>query len=124
MRKSTPLDGTSVGDVSRFSRPEQLAAYAGVVPRVHESGGKRRYGGLRTEANRYLKWAFVEAANICFRLRRRYPQRHTSRLYERVARRRGHQKAIGAVARHLAEAAYWVRARKEEYREPGSSTGA
>jgi len=115
---------TEVGDVSRFSRPEQLAAYAGVVPRVHESGGKRRYGGLRTEANRYLKWAFVEAANICFRLRRRYPQRHTSRLYERVARRRGHQKAIGAVARHLAEAAYWVLARKEEYREPGSSTGA
>ena len=36
---------------------------------LHESGGKRRYGGLRTEANRYLKWAFLEAANACCRLR-------------------------------------------------------
>lgn len=56
---------TEVGDVSRFPGPEQLAAYAGVVPRVHESGGRRRYGPLRTDANRYLKWAFVEAANVC-----------------------------------------------------------
>jgi hypothetical protein len=91
---------------------------------VQESGGRRRYGPLRTDANRYLKWAFVEAANACCRVRRRYPQRHVSRLYERVARRRGHQKAIGAVARHLAEAACWVLKGKEEYREPGSSTGA
>jgi transposase len=32
---------TEVGDVSRFPGPEQLAAYAGVVPRVQESGGTR-----------------------------------------------------------------------------------
>ncbi len=115
---------TEVGDVSRFAGPHQLAAYAGVVPRVVESGGKRRYGGLRPDANRYLRWAFVEAANACCRFRSKYPHRHVSRLYERVARRRGHPKAIGAVARHLAEAAYWILARKEQYREPGSSKGA
>jgi len=32
-----------------------------VVPRVHESGGRRRYCPLRSDVNHYLKWAFVEA---------------------------------------------------------------
>jgi transposase len=38
---------TEIGDVKRFAHHEQLAAYAGTIPRVHESGGHRRYGPLR-----------------------------------------------------------------------------
>jgi len=110
--------GTEIGDVGRFGRHEQLAAYAGTVPRVHESGGRRHYGPVRSDVNRYLKWAFVEAANGVCRNRRLHRERHTSRLYERIARRRGHQKAIGAVARHLAEATYWMLTKGEPYREP------
>jgi transposase len=52
-----------VGDVERLARAEQLAAYAGTTPRVIASGGKMRFGLLRTDVNHYLKWAFVEAAN-------------------------------------------------------------
>jgi transposase len=109
-----------VGDVSRFPTPEKLAAYAGTTPRVHSSGGKMRYGPLRPDVNRYLKWAFIEAANVVCRTRRRHPDRHASRLYERIARRKGHHKAIGAVARHLAEASYWLLTRPEPYRDPTS----
>src|SRR5262249_11366205 len=47
--------------------------------------------------------------------------RHVSRLYERVAGRKGHGKAIGAVARHLAEATYWMLSKEESYREPTAS---
>lgn len=115
---------TEIGDVRRFARHEQLAAYAGTVPRVHESGGRRHYGPVRSDVNRYLKWAFMEAANGVCRTRRTHRQRHTTRLYERIAHRRGHQKAIGAVARHLAEAAYWMLTKGEAYRDPGSSRGA
>lgn len=115
---------TEIGDVARFGRSEQLAAYAGTTPRVHESGGRRRYGPLRADVNRYLKWAFVEAANASCRHRGRHPQRHISRLYDRTYKRKGHQKAIGAASRHLAEAAYWVLTRQEPYREPGLSTEA
>src|SRR5262245_64238315 len=50
--------------------------------------------------------------------RGRAPQRHVSRLYERLARRKGHAKAIGAVARHLAEATFWILSKHEPYREP------
>jgi transposase len=116
-----------VGNVARFATAEKLAAYAGTTPRVHASGGKTRFGPSRPDVNRYLKWAFVEAANAICLNRARVPRRHVSRLYERIARRKGHQKAIGAVARHLAEATYWILTKQEAYREPNaaavSSTG-
>jgi transposase len=107
-----------VGEVNRFADQERLASYAGTTPRIHASGDKRWIGTLRSDVNHYLKWAFTEAANICCLLRKRYPARHVSRLYERISERRGHQKAIGAVARHLAEATYWVLKKGENYREP------
>jgi hypothetical protein len=82
---------------------------------------------MSPDVNRYLKWAFVEAANSTCLLRRRKPHRHVSRLYERIAGRKGHPKAIGAVVRHLAEATYWILTKQEPYREPKpsavSSTG-
>src|SRR5215468_1559699 len=93
-----------VGSIARFATAEKLAAYAGTTPRVHASGGKTRFGPPRPDVNRYLKWAFVEAANVICLRRGRAPHCHASRLYDRIARRRGHPKAIGAVARHLAEA--------------------
>ena len=110
-----------VGDVTRFATAEKLAAYAGTTPRVHASGGKTRFGPSRPDVNRYLKWAFVEAANAICLTRGRTPHRHVSRLYERLARRKGHAKAIGAVARHLAEATYWILSKGEGYREPKAS---
>ena len=48
-------------------------------------------------------------------------RRHLTRLYARLARRKGHAKAIGAVARHLAEATYWMVTKREAYREPIAS---
>jgi transposase len=110
-----------VGDVTRFATAEKLASYAGTTPRVHASGGKIRFGPSRPDVNRYLKWAYVEAANAICLTRRRTAPRHVSRLYERVARRKGHAKAIGAVARHLAEATYWMLSKEEAYREPKAS---
>ena len=107
-----------IGDVERFASAEHLASYAGTTPRVSASGGKIQYGQVRQDVNRYLKWAFMEAANVICLHHRRFPQRHVNRLYERVARRKGYQSAIGAVARHLAEATYWILKKGEPYREP------
>lgn len=109
---------TEVGDVARFPSASQLASYAGMTPRVHASGGHVRYGRTRADVNHYLKWAYAEAANVVMVHRRRHPQRHVSRLYERIRRRRGHAKAIGAVGRHLAEATYWMLKKMEPYRDP------
>ncbi len=107
-----------VGDVHRFPDAEHLAGYAGTTPRVDASGGKIRYGRLRSDVNHYLKWACVEAANVVCLHQRHWPARHVVRLYQRIARRRNHEKAIGAVARHLTEATYWMLTKEEPYREP------
>jgi transposase len=111
---------SEVGDIDRFPSAEHFASYAGTTPRVHASGGKIRYGQMRPDVNRYLKWAFIEAANSVCLNRRHNPYRHVSMLYERIRDKRGHQKAIGAVARHLAEATYWTLYKEELYREPSS----
>ena len=107
-----------LGEVSRFASADRLASYAGTTPRVYSSGDKTRYGRLRRDVNQYLKWAFVEAANSVALCHRVHPERHVSRLYVRLRSRKGHSKAIGAVARHLAEAAWHVLTRQEPYRDP------
>jgi len=111
-----------IGAVSRFPSAEHLAAYAGTTPRVHSSGDKTRYGGLRPDVNRYLRWAFIEAGHSTALNSERRSERHVSRLYRRLRARRGHYKAVGAVARHLAEASYYVLSKKEPYRDPALHT--
>jgi len=107
-----------VGSIDRFAGAERLAAYAGKVPRVNPSGGKTHYGKVRPDVNRYLKWAFTEAANSIVPQQERRPDSHVVRLYQRVRRHKGHAKAITAVGCHLAEATYWMLKNNEPYREP------
>jgi transposase len=109
-----------VGSISRFDFCDHLASYAGVVPKEQSSGGKIRYGHMLAESNHYLKWAFIEAGNVISSHRNApsWRNKHVVRLYERISAKKGHTKAIGAVARHLAEAAFWVLKKGEPYREP------
>jgi transposase len=113
-----------IGRVDRFAAPEHLASYAGLVPRVHSSGGHTRMGQVCGNVNRNLKWAFVDAANLIVINQRRLAGTHVVRLYQRIKRSKNHQKAAVAVARHLAEAAWWVLTRLEIYREPHRSQQA
>lgn len=107
-----------IGEVTRFPTSHHLASYAGTVPRIKESGGKVFRGKVRPDVNRYLKWAFVEAANIIVMHQGRWSNRHVGRLYGRIKERKGHAKAVVAVARHLAEASFWILKRNEPYKEP------
>jgi transposase len=107
-----------LGPVSRFPTAGHLAAYAGTTPRVHSSADKFRRGPVRPDVNRYLRWAYVEAANLVVLNSTRNPLRRVSQLYRRIKMRRDHGKAVVAVARHLAEASWHVLSRQEPYREP------
>ena len=112
-----------IGEIGRFLSAERLASYSGTVPRVHASGDRVRYGRTRPDVNRYLKWAFAEAANSTAVNYRRLPDRHVSQLYARLRARKGHNKAVGAVARHLAEAAFHVLSQQQAYRDPTPKAG-
>ena len=109
-----------IGSVDRFPSAGHLAAYAGVVPKVHSSAGKTRFGRMRKQANNYLKWAFIEAANVVV-AHRHHPSwrlKKVSQVYDRISRRKGHAIAVGAVARHLAESAFWILKKGEAYKDP------
>lgn len=108
-----------IGDVHRFPDAPHLASYAGLVPRVRASGGHTRLGPVCRDVNHHLKWAFVEAANLVAVNQRRLGPCHVLGLYKRLRQKKNHQKAVVAVGRHLAEAAYWVLKKREAYREPG-----
>jgi transposase len=114
-----------IGEVGRFPTAAHLAAYAGLVPRVHSSGGHTRMGRLRQECNHFLKWALVEAAEAVVAHQDSMSGRHVVRLYRRVKNQRPdrHGKAVVAVARHLAEAAWHILSRQEDYREPQPTPG-
>jgi transposase len=108
-----------IGDIRRFASAAHLASYAGLVPVTRESAGKKRRGQCPPDCNTYLKWAFVEAANVIATVHRSWPDRHVAQLYARVkSKSKMHGKASVAVARHLAEAAYWILSKQELYREP------
>jgi transposase len=107
-----------IGKIERFATAAHLASYAGLVPRVHWSGGRTHMGQVCGNVNRNLKWAFVETGNLVVINQRRLAGTHVVRLYQRIKRAKNHQKAVVAVARHLAEAAWWVLTKQEVYREP------
>jgi transposase len=113
-----------IGRVDRFPTAAHLASYAGLVPRVMSSGGRTRMGQVCGNVNRNLKWALVETGNLIVINQHRLAGTHVVRLYQRIKRAKNHQKAVVAVARHLAEAAWWVLTKQEVYREPRSSQQA
>jgi transposase len=107
-----------IGRVDRFPTAGHLASYAGLVPRVYSSGGRTRMGQVCGNVNRTLKWAFVEIGNLIVINQRRLAGAHVVQLYRRIKRVKNHQKAVVAVGRHLAEAAWWVLTKQESYRDP------
>jgi transposase len=107
-----------IGDVSRFPSPEHLASYAGLVPTVHASGGKSWHGPTPRSANHFLKWAFVEAANVTTTRQKAWADKHVVKLYQRLRASKCHGKAVTAVARHLAESSWWILSKKQPYRDP------
>ena len=60
-----------LGDVTRFESSKQVAAYAGLVPTVHQSGeGKAHHGRITKRGNRKLRWTLSQWA---VRLLTNYP---------------------------------------------------
>lgn len=99
-------------DVKRFASPEKLAHYAGLVPRVSQSG-ERTVMGRETRANKWLKWALIEASwshvNWC-------PDGRLAGLYRKACdRKRNKKKAIKIVARKLVNVIWAVWTYEKEF---------
>jgi transposase len=79
-----------VGDVTRFATAPQLACWAGLTPKHHESDTHVHRGRITKQGSRLVRWAAVES------VKRLGPRSKVGALRDRVAERRGAN--IGAVA--------------------------
>jgi len=52
---------TEIDGIARFNSPAKLAAYAGVLPTTHASGGRVFNGRLLWQCNKWLRWALIES---------------------------------------------------------------
>ena len=87
-----------IDDIRRFPHPENLCAYAGLVPTVRQSASSVHYGAISKGGSSYLRWMLTEAVLTHTRCE---PDSRLSRFHAKVARRRGKQKAIVATPRKL-----------------------
>ena len=96
-----------VGTMSRFPDGSHLASYAGLVPRVERSGGRRWSGRITKTGSPWLRWVLIEAAIHQFRRPDDF-----GRWARRLALRIGGLKARVAVARALCSEVFdaWPRA--------------
>jgi hypothetical protein len=89
--------------MSRFPSDRHAASWVAICPGNDESAGKRRSGKTR-RGNPHLRAALIESANAAARSKNTYLRAQ----YEQVKRRRGHKKAIVAVAHSILIAAYHI----------------
>ena len=57
-----------IGDWKEFRSGRNLAAWIGLVPKQHSTGGKERLGSITKQGNRYLRWLLVAGAMAVIRL--------------------------------------------------------
>ncbi len=89
------------GEITRFSGAGNYVSYCRCVGSAHLSNGKKKGGGNTKNGNRYLAWAYVEAANFAVRF-----CEPAKKFYQRKKAKRNGIVAIKAVAHKLARACY------------------
>jgi transposase len=102
---------SEIGDIKRFNDAEKLASWAGLAPSTRQSGSRIKRGHITKQGSRTLRWILVQAAQNSHRCDPRFQH-----LYQRIAARRGENKAIIAVAREMLTITYYMLTRHEEYR--------
>ena len=92
-----------VGDIRRFPKVSNYSSYCRCVKSVRESNKKKKGEGNRKNGNKYLAWAYVEAANFAIRS---YPEFQSFYNYKKAKTKR--IVAIKALSNKLARASCYA----------------
>lgn len=102
-----------IGDIKVFPKPKNLVSWSGLAPAVNESAGKSSNGHITKHGNKYLRTILVQAANS---IAIGKPNKLRF-FYQRIKAKKGHKKAIVALARKLASIIHHLLANYEKYKE-------
>jgi transposase len=121
-----PLTATAliaaIGSGTAFRKGREFAAWVGLVPREHSSGGKQKLLGISKRGNCYLRKLFVQGARAVLQFRGKQSPGLRKWLEELSART--HYNVVGvALANKLARMAWAVLAKGEVYRPPMLAEG-
>jgi transposase len=105
----------AIGDIGRFRSGRHLAAYLGLVPLQHSSGGKERLGAISRRGDGYLRTLLTHGARAVVRIAR---TRQNDDWLGRLLQRRPVNVAVSAQANKTARIAWAVLAKAEDYRRP------
>ena len=91
------------GDIGRFADVGNYASYCRCVGSQKISNGKKKGKGNTKNGNKYLSWAFIEAANFAIRFSARIKS-----FYQRKKAKSHGVVALKAVAHKLCRACYYI----------------
>ena len=100
------------GDITRFKEPGNYASYCRCVDSRRESNGKKKGENNRKNGNKYLAWAFIEAANFAIRHNDK-----ASQFYQKKSKATNIIVARKALAHKLARACYWIMRKQQDFNE-------
>ena len=106
----------TVSDPTAFKSGRELAAWIGIVPRQHSTGGKQKLGGISKQGDRYLRRLLVVEATAVIQHARRHPDRHPW-IMKLLAKMPAKKVAV-ALANKMARTAWALLAKGGTYRAP------
>jgi transposase len=117
-----PLTATAlvaaVNDATHFKNGRQLAAWLGLVPRQHSTGGRPHLLGISTRGDGYLRQLLVHGARATLRWTKLKQDRRSQWVHALMARR-GTNRAVVALANKNARIA-WVLLTTDQVYTPAS----
>ena len=100
------------GDITRFKGPGNYASYCRCVDSRRESNGKRKGENNKKNGNKFLAWAYIEAANHMIRHNKRAQQ-----FYQRKKAKTNQVVALKALSCKIAKGCYQVMAKRVAFDE-------
>jgi transposase len=102
-----------IGDFNEFDKPEQLAAWAGLVPSVYQSADKLVTGSITKHGSRHIRRILVEVAQVIARTNKSA----LKRFFLRIQTKKGHNVAAVALARKVLCILHHLLINRETYQD-------